>query len=42
LVSRARFPTLLAEIQRFVPSPKLQTLQCTYNSFKLKSYLRQD
>lgn len=29
------FPTLLAEIQRFVPSSKLQTLQGTYNRFKV-------
>ncbi|KAF0912643.1 hypothetical protein E2562_015315 [Oryza meyeriana var. granulata] len=32
--SRDMFPMLLTEIQRFVPSPKLQTLQRTYNCFK--------
>ncbi|KAG8074145.1 hypothetical protein GUJ93_ZPchr0006g44061 [Zizania palustris] len=32
--SRDMFPMLLTEIQRFVPSPKLQTLQKTYNCFK--------
>uniref|UniRef100_A0A0D3FFT2 Poly [ADP-ribose] polymerase n=1 Tax=Oryza barthii TaxID=65489 RepID=A0A0D3FFT2_9ORYZ len=32
--TRDMFPMLLTEIQRFVPSPKLQTLQRTYNCFK--------
>uniref|UniRef100_M8BS38 Uncharacterized protein n=1 Tax=Aegilops tauschii TaxID=37682 RepID=M8BS38_AEGTA len=34
-VARDMFPTLLAEIQRFVPSSKLQILQGTYNRFKI-------
>uniref|UniRef100_A0A453IKT7 PARP catalytic domain-containing protein n=1 Tax=Aegilops tauschii subsp. strangulata TaxID=200361 RepID=A0A453IKT7_AEGTS len=34
-VARDMFPTLLAEIQRFVPSSKLETLQGTYNRFKV-------
>ena len=34
-VARDMFPTLLAEIQRFVPSSKLQILQGTYNRFKV-------
>ncbi|XP_062210463.1 probable inactive poly [ADP-ribose] polymerase SRO3 [Phragmites australis] len=33
-VARDMFPTLLAEIQKFVPSQKCQTLQGTYNCFK--------
>jgi hypothetical protein len=40
-VARDMFPTLLAEIQRFVPSSKLQTLQGTYNSFK-KGQMKKD
>lgn len=39
--SRDMFPTLLAEIQRFVPTPKLQTLQGTYNRFK-KGHMKKD
>ncbi|XP_037473942.1 probable inactive poly [ADP-ribose] polymerase SRO1 [Triticum dicoccoides] len=34
-VARDMFPTLLAEIQWFVPSSKLQILQGTYNRFKV-------
>ncbi|KAL5209262.1 hypothetical protein ABZP36_004885 [Zizania latifolia] len=37
--ARDMFPMLLTEIQRFVPSPKLQTLQKTYNCFKVNWYL---
>lgn len=40
-VARDMFPTLLAEIQRFVPSSKLQTLQGTYNCFK-KGQMKKD
>ncbi|VAI08029.1 unnamed protein product [Triticum turgidum subsp. durum] len=40
-VARDMFPTLLAEIQRFVPSSKLQTLQGTYNRFK-KGQMKKD
>lgn len=36
--TRDMFPMLLTEIQRFVPSPKLQTLQRTYNCFKVNWY----
>ncbi|KAM0861462.1 hypothetical protein ACQ4PT_045876 [Festuca glaucescens] len=39
--SRDMFPTLLAEIQRFVPTSKLQTLQETYNRFK-KGHIKKD
>lgn len=34
-VAHDMFPTLLAEIQWFMPSSKLQTLQGTYNCFKV-------
>uniref|UniRef100_A0A453IK25 Uncharacterized protein n=1 Tax=Aegilops tauschii subsp. strangulata TaxID=200361 RepID=A0A453IK25_AEGTS len=40
-VARDMFPTLLAEIQRFVPSSKLETLQGTYNRFK-KGQMKKD
>ncbi|KAK1651828.1 hypothetical protein QYE76_069633 [Lolium multiflorum] len=39
--SRDMFPTLLAEIQRFVPTSKLQTLQGTYSRFK-KGHIKKD
>uniref|UniRef100_A0A0E0KAW1 Poly [ADP-ribose] polymerase n=1 Tax=Oryza punctata TaxID=4537 RepID=A0A0E0KAW1_ORYPU len=39
--TRDMFPMLLTEIQRFVPSPKLQTLQRTYNCFK-KGQMKKD
>uniref|UniRef100_A0ACD5TW46 Uncharacterized protein n=1 Tax=Avena sativa TaxID=4498 RepID=A0ACD5TW46_AVESA len=41
VAARDMFPTLLAEIQRFVPAPKLQTLQGTYNRFK-KGHIKKD
>uniref|UniRef100_A0A0A9BYI1 RST domain-containing protein n=1 Tax=Arundo donax TaxID=35708 RepID=A0A0A9BYI1_ARUDO len=33
-VARDMFPTLLAEIRKFVPSHKCETLKGTYNCFK--------
>ncbi|KAG8096911.1 hypothetical protein GUJ93_ZPchr0013g36050 [Zizania palustris] len=39
--TRDMFPMLLTEIQRFVPSPKLQTLQKSYNCFK-KGQMKKD
>uniref|UniRef100_J3LLM5 Poly [ADP-ribose] polymerase n=1 Tax=Oryza brachyantha TaxID=4533 RepID=J3LLM5_ORYBR len=40
-VTRDMFPMLLTEIQRFVPSPKWQNLQRTYNCFK-KGQMKKD